>query len=129
MKLYKYRTLENLDRDLALYRENYFWASTKEDINDENEFTYNTEPLFEELKTYEKLKKNISGSSSNFNKVLESAKDLLNRAQNSGVFSLSKDPKNSGLWSLYASKGSGYCLVFDSIMYPHFFNKFLKNRI
>lgn len=114
MKLYKYRTLENLDRDLDLYRENYFWASTKEDLNDENEFTYNTEPLFEELKIYEKLEKNISGSSSNFNRVLESAKDFFDHAKKSGVFSLSKDPKNNGLWSLYASKSTGYCLVFDS---------------
>ena len=41
MKLYKYRTSENLDRDLSLYSNNYFWASSKEELNDENEFTYN----------------------------------------------------------------------------------------
>ena len=41
MKLYMYRTVENLDRDLDIYSKNYFWASSKEDLNDENEFTYN----------------------------------------------------------------------------------------
>lgn len=114
MKLYKYRTLENLDRDLALYRENYFWASTKEDLNDENEFTYNVRPLFEKLKIFENLEKIQLGINSNFYKVYESAKDIFDHAKKSGVFSLSKDPKNNGLWSLYASKSTGYCLVFDS---------------
>lgn len=114
MKLYKYRTSENLERDLALYSENYFWASSKESLNDENEFTYNAEPFFEELKVYEKLEKTLFGTNSSVSNVIESAKDLFNHAQNSGVFSLSKDPKDSGMWSLYASKGKGYCLVFDS---------------
>lgn len=103
-----------MERDLALYSENYFWASSKESLNDENEFTYNAEPFFEELKVYEKLEKTLFGTNSSVSNVIESAKDLFNHAQNSGVFSLSKDPKDSGMWSLYASKGKGYCLVFDS---------------
>lgn len=114
MKLYKYRTVENLDRDLDLYSKNYFWASSKEDLNDENEFTYNSGPFFEELKVYKKLEKTLFGKKSSVSRVIESAKDLFNHAQNSGVFSLSTDSKDSGMWSLYASKGKGYCLVFDS---------------
>lgn len=114
MKLYKYRTSENLERDLALYSENYFWASSKESLNDENEFTYNAEPFFEELKVYEKLEKTLLGTNSSVSNVIESAKDLFNHAQNSGVFSLSTDFKDSGMWSLYASKGAGYCMIFDS---------------
>ena len=114
MKLYKYRSIENLDRDLSLYSSNYFWASSKEELNDENEVTYNAGPFFEELKVYERLEKNISGTNSNISNVLTSAKDLFNHAQNSGVFSLSTNSKDSGMWSLYASKGKGYCLVFDS---------------
>ena len=107
MKLYKYRSIENLDRDLSLYSSNYFWASSKEELNDENEFTYNAGPFFEELKVYERLEKNISGTNSNISNVLTSAKDLFNHAQNSGVFSLSTNSKDSGMWSLYASKGKG----------------------
>ena len=114
MKLYKYRTSENLDRDLEIYSKNYFWASSKEDLNDENEFTYNSDPFFEELKVYKKLEKTLFGKNSSVTRVIESAKDLFNHAQNSGVFSLSTDSKDSGMWSLYASKGKGYCLVFDS---------------
>lgn len=114
MKLYKYRTSENLDRDLEIYSKNYFWASSKEDLNDENEFTYNSGPFFEELKVYERLEKTISGTNSNISNILTSAKDLFNHAQNSGVFSLSTDFKDSGMWSLYASKGAGYCMIFDS---------------
>lgn len=114
MKLYMYRTVENLDRDLDIYSKNYFWASSKEDLNDENEFTYNSGPFFEELKVYKKLEKTLFGKNSSVSRVIESAKDLFNHAQNSGVFSLSTDPKDSGMWSLYASKGKGYCLVFDS---------------
>ena len=75
MKLYKYRTVENLDRDLALYSENYFWASSKENLNDENEFTYNAEPIFEELKVYEKLEKTLLGTNSSVSNVIESEKD------------------------------------------------------
>lgn len=114
MKLYKYRTSENLDSDLEIYSKNYFWASSKEDLNDENEFTYNSGPFFEELKVYERLEKTISGTNSNISNILTSAKDLFNHAQNSGVFSLSTDFKDSGMWSLYASKGAGYCMIFDS---------------
>jgi hypothetical protein len=114
MKLYKYRTVENLDRDLDLYSKNYFWASSKEDLNDENEFTYNSDPFFEELKVYKKLEKTLFGKNSSVSRVIEYAKDLFNHAQNSGVFSLSTDSKGRGMWSLYASKGKGYCLVFDS---------------
>lgn len=89
-------------------------ASSKESLNDEDEFTYNAEPFFEELKVYEKLEKTLLGTNSSVSNVIESAKDLFNHAQNSGVFSLSTDSKDSGMWSLYASKGKGYCLVFDS---------------
>jgi hypothetical protein len=49
MRLYKYRTIENLERDLDLYSKDYFWASSKEELNDENEFTYNVGPLIAEL--------------------------------------------------------------------------------
>lgn len=114
MKLYKYRAIENLERDLALYSENYFWASSKEELNDENEFTYNAGPLLAELEIFAKLEQTIPGTSTNFSVFLESANELFNRARNSGVFSLSTDFKNSVMWSLYASKGAGYCLAFDS---------------
>ena len=66
------------------------------------------------MKVYERLEKTISGTNSNISNILTSAKDLFNHAQNSGVFSLSTNSKDSGMWSLYASKGKGYCLVFDS---------------
>lgn len=66
------------------------------------------------MKVYERLEKTISGTNSNISNILTSAKDLFNHAQNSGVFSLSTDFKDSGMWSLYASKGAGYCMIFDS---------------
>lgn len=114
MKLYKYRSIENQDRDLSLYSSNYFWASSKEELNDENEFTYNAGPFFEELKIYENLSKKGLGSLTSVNRVKELAEDFFSYAKSCGVFSLSKDPNESSMWSLYASKGKGYCLVFDS---------------
>ena len=114
MRLYKYRSIDNLDRDLSLYSNNYFWASSKEELNDENEFTYNVQPFFEELKVYEEIAKKGLGSAESVHRVKEIAEDFFKYAKSCGVFSLSKNPNEDSMWSLYASKGEGYCLVFDS---------------
>lgn len=114
MKLYKYRSIDYLDRDLSLYSNNYFWASSKEELNDENEFTYNVQPFFEELKVYEEIAKKGLGSVESVHRVKDIAEDFFKYAKSCGVFSLSKNPNEDSMWSLYASKGEGYCLVFDS---------------
>ena len=114
MRLYKYRSIDNLDRDLSLYSNNYFWASSKEELNDENEFTYNVQPFFEELEVYEEIAKKGLGSAESVHRVKEIAEDFFKYAKSCGVFSLSKNPNEDSMWSLYASKGEGYCLVFDS---------------
>lgn len=114
MKLYKYRSIDYLDRDLSLYCNNYFWASSKEELNDENEFTYYVGPFFEELKVYEHLANTGMEVLTSVNRVKELAEDFFSYAKSCGVFSLSKNPNEDSMWSLYASKGEGYCLVFDS---------------
>lgn len=116
MILYKYRSIDNLDRDMALYGKNCFWASTKEELNDENEFTYNAGPFYAELHAYEHVAKVLPDSSAlnSILKVRHAADDIFKHANTCGVFSLSKSQKESSMWSLYASKGAGYCLMFDS---------------
>lgn len=114
MNLYKYRSVENLERDLALYSRNCFWASTKDELNDENEFTFDAGPFLAELKVYEHLAHKSLAAGKSVSQVRQAANSLFNYSKTCGVFSLSESPQISKMWSLYASRGKGYCLIFDS---------------
>lgn len=81
MKLYKYRSIDTLDRDLLLYNGNYFWASTKEELNDENEFTYDVGAFFEEIKLLEKLALKNTKARASINRVKDIAEDLFEHAK------------------------------------------------
>lgn len=48
--LYKYRSIENINRDLKCLEENYFWASKIEELNDEQECLHNSKTLREKIK-------------------------------------------------------------------------------
>lgn len=108
MKVYKYRVLneDNIDS----LKENYFWASSKEKLNDPCECYYTTE-------SYEKVIKFTSKISPKSEKATIVLSDSLNRIQKMskdlGIFSLSKSYNISSLWASYASDHTGICIEYD----------------
>lgn len=108
MILYKYRELN--DFTIESLKENYFWASSKETLNDPCECYYTTE-------SYEKVIKFTSKISPNIKKATIALGNSLNKIQTMskglGIFSLSKSYNISSLWASYASNHTGICIEYD----------------
>lgn len=86
--LYKYRSIENINRDLKSLEENYFWASKIEELNDEQECLYNSKTLREKINVLCALFPNCKES---INRVNETFSTLERSIKNIGIFSLSRN--------------------------------------
>lgn len=108
MKVYKYRALNKNNIDSL--KENYFWASSKEELNDPCECYYTTQ-------SYEKVIKFTSKISPKSEKATIDLSNSLNTVQKMskslGIFSLSKSYNISSLWASYASNHTGICIEYD----------------
>lgn len=113
MKLYKYRSANNLERDLNTFGQNNFYASAVNELNDNKELRFNHDKIDDVLDV---LRKAYHGSTicDSIENVKKSALDLFNTVNHCGVFSLSDSCTLGNMWALYASNRSGYCLEFDS---------------
>lgn len=115
--LYKYRSIadECFVRDLKALREDYFWASDVEHLNDDQECFYNAQII---LKQLENLKVYFPDSSESICNVEKQLRGLMDKVKTIGVFSLSRNPHIPSMWALYASERKGYCIIYreDKLM-------------
>lgn len=106
MNLYKYRELDSFTIEGLI--EGYFWASSREALNDPCECYYSTNsydkfidlasPLTDEI--------NIRNFRKQFALLQEGTKEL-------GIFSLSKSPYITSLWAHYSGNHKGICIEYD----------------
>jgi len=109
--LYKYRSAEEdcFERDLKALKENYFWASDVEHLNDDQECFYNAQIILKQLKG---LKFSFPGCSESIGNVEKQLRGLMEKVKTIGVFSLSRNPHIPSMWALYASERKGYCIIY-----------------
>lgn len=109
--LYKYRSAEEdcFERDLKALKENYFWASDVEHLNDDQECFYNAQIILKQLKG---LKFSFPGCSESIGSVEKQLRGLMEKVKTIGVFSLSRNPHIPSMWALYASERKGYCIIY-----------------
>lgn len=114
--LYKYRSVEDkcFERDLKALKENYFWASDVEHLNDDQECFYNAQIILKQLEGLKTLYPKSTTSISNVKKQLQA---VIEKVKTIGVFSLSRNPHIPSMWALYAER-KGYCVIYreDKLM-------------
>ena len=100
MKVYKYRGISTLDRDLKTLVSNQFFAPTAEQLNDPVETVLNsqlaaslTEAMGEEVHEL-------------FTETVEMRKTV-------GIYSLSRTPYDELMWSHYGESHEGFCIEYD----------------
>lgn len=108
--LYKYRSVDNLDRDLKMLSDDTFYASDIKHLNDDQECYFNSEMFIASL---EKLLKTFPNSDQVISKVRANFESIVSFRGQIGVFSLSKNPYSGMMWALYASERKGYCVIYD----------------
>ena len=106
MNLYKYRELNKFTRESL--EENYFWAPSKETLNDLCECYYSTES-YNTFMNFASLIAPQIDKNELYNQF-DSIQDMIN---NSGIFSLSKSYNISSLWASYAQNHTGICIEYD----------------
>lgn len=122
-KLYKYKSLQNLDHIFDILYKKRLYCSSVDQFNDPMEFNFNLtfdkdlEDKKEFFKSNTKYKLNARDS------LEESIRDFETRYRNSnyleatkkkcGVFCFSESFINSSLWSYYADSHKGICIEFD----------------
>ena len=106
MNLYKYRELNKFTRESL--EENYFWAPSKETLNDLCECYYSTES-YNTFMNFASLIAPQIDKNELYNQF-DSIQDMI---KNSGIFSLSKSYNTSSLWASYAQNHTGICIEYD----------------
>ena len=116
MNVFKYRGGDEsiFDRDLKSLEQNWFWAPTREKLNDPCEGMVSPEVLLSQLE----LILNFAGTNDSkvqtaFEKFKTALMDMLNHKDTSGVYSLSQNPTDELLWAHYAYSHYGFCIEYD----------------
>lgn len=113
MRVFKYRGGE-FERDLETLSENYFWAPTRENLNDPCEGLFDDQSVNNQLDVIFKfLAKKDRNSATALENVKVSLKELFNFVDKSGVYSLSQTPLDELLWAHYACNHTGFCVEYD----------------
>jgi len=116
MKIFKYRggNPETFERDLYSLENNYFWAPTRENLNDPCEGLYGKDNLDKQLGLIENIfyKKNHSVSQS-LDDIKKSLSTILDFSDTSGIYSLSTDVLDELLWAHYGDSHKGFCIEYS----------------
>lgn len=104
--IYKYRSINNIERDLEMLINDKFYAATIEELNDPKECRFEA-VISSELAN---LNKHFNVSTQ---KISERWRDLCVNIKQIGICSFSKSCLIDPMWSYYASGYTGYCLVYD----------------
>lgn len=116
MKVFKYRAADEttFERDLCSLKEDYFWASTREQLNDPFEGMFGTDRLTNQIKLIdESLASKSESLVGLFDGVKAVIEDVLAFVDKSGIFSLSKNPTEELLWAHYGNSHQGFCIEYD----------------
>ena len=106
MKAYKYRSIEELNRDLDTLVQNQIFASSFADLNDPFEGVCDENVT----KLFKLVSKGFNVDTTEFNRSLE---EIMSFKSKLGIYSLSLTNNEKLLWSHYASSHKGYCLEYD----------------
>ena len=114
MRVYKYRggDDETFQRDLGSLESDYFWAPTKEKLNDPCEGMVHHENLYTEIDKFSRIM-GVSAVNDVTGNLKESLSNLINKRNTAGVYSLSKSHTDELLWAHYASNHTGFCIEYD----------------
>ncbi len=109
--LYKYRGVDNevFDRDIEALKNNYFWSSDVEHLNDDQEFQFNSKAL---VNTLDALRLKHPRCYQSIDNVKVQLKGIIEKVKTAGIFSLSCNPHVPSMWGLYASERKGYCIIY-----------------
>lgn len=121
--VFKYRSDKTFSRDLDGLINNYFWAATRDKLNDPFEGMYEGDRLDFEINTVNLLVKQANKGKVGFDEVKKSIEDLLLFVDKSGIFSLSTSAFEELLWAHYANSHNGYCVKYNLEKLIHFENK------
>lgn len=105
MKVFKYRGI-NFERDFKTLKNDQFFASPFNQLNDPFEGVYN-----DQISSFLALIKTIFKA--NTNEVSQSIKDIKDLKNKLGIYSLSTTYKDELLWSHYADGHKGFCIEYD----------------
>lgn len=108
--LYKYRAIENLDRDLAMIANDSFFAAGITDLNDDQECFLDGQLFVNSLQI---LLKMFPGNKHSVENVKMAFEEYVSCRDMVGIFSLSKNPCVGMMWALYASMRRGYCIIYN----------------
>ena len=108
--LYKYRAIENLDRDLAMIANDSFFAAGITDLNDDQECFLDGQLFVNSLQI---LLKMFPGNKHSVENVKMAFEKYVSCRDKVGIFSLSKNPCVGMMWALYASMRRGYCIIYN----------------
>lgn len=107
--LYKYRSAEQIERDLDGLVNNYFWASDIEHLNDDKEGCFKS---YIEAQLNQLIKKTSFHENLLYD-IISQYQSIINKVKFEGVFSLSLSPRIAPMWSDYASERKGYCIQYS----------------
>lgn len=116
MNVYKYRSGDKatFERDLFSLVENYFWASTRFELNDPCEGLFSQDMLDTQLNLIEKLfTKNNPKAAEAFIGVRKSLSEIIAFSGKSGIYSLSTTATDELLWAHYGNAHKGFCIEYD----------------
>ena len=100
MKVYKYRGISTLDRDLKTLVSNQFFAPTAEKLNDPVETVLNSQ-----LAAF--VTQAMGGE------VHEPFTEIIEMRKTVGIYSLSRTPDDELMWSHYGESHEGFCIEYD----------------
>ena len=100
MKVYKYRGISTLDRDLKTLVSNQFFAPTAEKLNDPVETV-----LSSQLAAF--VTQAMGGE------VHEPFTEIIEMRKTVGIYSLSRTPDDELMWSHYGESHEGFCIEYD----------------
>ena len=99
-KVYKYRGISTLDRDLESLASNYFFAPTAERLNDPTEAVLN-DRLVSQI---------MSALGSEVSKHFETLTDMRHSV---GIYSLSRVADDELMWAHYGESHQGFCIEYN----------------
>jgi Protein of unknown function (DUF2971) len=106
MKVYKFKGLEKLERDIETFANNQFYAPNFSEFNDLLEANFN-----------ERISQITDIISNSFNvngeEIKRNLRALIDFKKKIGIYSLTKRFCNEQMWAYYASSHKGYCIEYD----------------
>lgn len=108
--LFKYRSIENIDRDLLMLAGDSFYAANIKNLNDDQECFLDGQVFVDSLQALLKI---FPKSGTPIENVKIAFDNYVSCREKVGIFSLSKNPCVGMMWALYSSMRQGYCIIYN----------------